>query len=236
MDSGITAVLRSLSRTGIRVSSYTTGELAVAPVPGCETTAIDDIRRGLDEAAELGAKAVIVRAGGLPRGSRNVEGARRGVAEAMAALEPYAASVGVPLALEPLHPMFASDRGVVVTLDNALEIVEPIQSTYLGVALDLYNSWWDPQLLRAISRAGDRIKVVQLADWKVPLEVNPVYSRVMIGDGSIDYGPIFGALREAGYTGDIEVEIFNQLLWATQARKVVALVNSRFQEHISPLL
>src|SRR5690606_28603093 len=168
--------------------------------------------------------------------SRDIEGARRDVAEMIAAAAPHAAQIGVPLALEPLHPMVAADRGVVVTLDSALDIVAAFDSRVIGVALDVYNSWWDPRLIAAISRAADRIKVVQLSDWKVPFEANPLHSRAMIGDGSIDFAPVFAALQANGYVGDIEVEIFNEALWSADAGHIVSLVKDRFAVLSSALL
>lgn len=232
---GTELVLRGLRAAGLEVSSYTTGGFTVAPTTGGDPTAVDEVRRSLDEAAELGARTVVIRAGGLPAGSRDLENARRGVEDAIAELEPHAASSGVPLALEPLHPLFAADRGVVVTLDSALDIVESFSSNSVGVALDVYNSWWDPGLVAAIARAAGRIKVVQIADWRVPLEANPLHSRAMMGDGSIDFGPILSALQLGGYRGDFEVEIFNEKVWGADPRKVIMLAKARFETQISSL-
>lgn len=233
---GTDVVLRGLRSAGLSVSSYTTGGFVIAPVPGGDRVPVDEVRRSLDEAAELGAHAVVIRAGGLPVGSRDLQAARRGVAAAIAELEPHAASSGVPLALEPLHPLFAADRGVVVTLGNALDIVEPFGSRSIGVALDVYNSWWDPDLVAAVARGADRIKVVQVADWKVPLENNPVHSRAMMGDGSVDFGSILTALRAGGYNGAVEVEIFNEALWDADPRSTIALANERFEAGIAPFI
>lgn len=232
---GTRVVLRGLLNSGLRVSSYTTGGFVVAPLRSSLATDADELRRSLDDAAELGAGAVVIRGGGIPVGSRNLEGARQGVAEVIAAVEPHAASAGVPIALEPLHPMVVADRGVVVTLDSALDIVEAFDPGVIGVVLDVYNSWWDPRLIETTTRAADRIKVVQIADWKVPFEANPVHSRAMIGDGSIDFAPVLTALRTNGYGGDVEVEIFNESLWAEDPRRVISQVKERFKEITSTL-
>lgn len=232
----LTTAATALRESGVRVSSYTSGDLHTAPEFGGINAAVEAVRRALDEAVELDAEVVILRAGGMRRESRDLNGSRQGVAEVLAEIEPYALASGVPVLLEPLHPLFTADRGVVVTLAQALDIVDPLDPAAIGVALDLYNSWWDPSLTESIARGASRILLVQLADWVSTLASNPVLSRVMLGKGRIDYGPSLTALRDSGYTRDFEVEIFNEHLWSRPPADVIEEVAARFREIIAPLI
>lgn len=231
---GVPSVARIISDLGLRVSSYCTGGFSVAPTSRTLAEALRETRRGLDEAAELGAPALVVRGGGLPHDSQDLRGAQHAVAHALNELEEHAVASGVTLALEPLHPMFAADRGVVTTVLQALEIAEQLDSPAIGVVIDTYNSWWDPELLTLIERAANRIAVVQVADWVTPLAADPLLSRGMMGDGHISFPPIVNALQKAGYAGDIEVEIFNDSLWNADYEWVIAHARERFNEHVVP--
>ena len=71
---------------------------------------IEDNRRAIEEAASLGADCLLLVVGGLPEGSRDIAGTREMVAEGLAAILPEACAAGMPLAIEPLHPMYAADR------------------------------------------------------------------------------------------------------------------------------
>jgi sugar phosphate isomerase/epimerase len=159
--------------------------------------------------------------------------ARRNVADALADLAPTAASVGVRLAIEPLHPMFCADRAVVSTLGQALDLAAPFPADVVGVVVDTYHVWWDPQLFAQIARAGaeGRISAYQVCDWVTPLPADVLLGRGHVGDGHIDFGPITEAVRAAGYTGHVEVEIFNQAVWDTDPAATVAETVRRHREH-----
>lgn len=234
MAVGIPVVAQIISDIGLRVSSFCTGEFSVAPTFDTRAEALRDARRGLDEAAELGSPALVLRGGGLPQDSRDLRGAQHAVAHALNELEEHAVARGVTLALEPLHPMFTADRGVITTVLQALEIVEELDSPAIGLAIDTYNCWWDPQLPALIERAANRIAVVQVADWVTPLAADPLLSRGMMGDGHISFSPIVDALQKAGYRGDIEVEIFNEKLWNSDPDWVISLARERFHQHVVP--
>jgi len=206
---------------------------------------LDDNRRAIEETATLaaagapGSRAVLVLVvGGLPAGSRDLVGARQRVREALAELAPEAAAAGVRLALEPLHPMFASDRAVVSTLGQALDLAEGFAPSVVGVAVDTFHLWWDPSLLEQIARAGraGRIATYQVCDWKTPLPADVLLARHYPGDGVIDFGPLTQAVLEAGYDGDIEVELFNAEIWADSPAHVVQRTSDSFAEAVSPYL
>jgi sugar phosphate isomerase/epimerase len=203
---------------------------------GDETQALDDNRRAIDEAATLGAPELVVVAGGIP--DRDLPGARARLADRLARLVPYAADRDVRLALEPLHPMFCADRAVISTLAQALDLAAPHPARTVGVVVDTFHVWWDPHLVDGIAEAGaaGRISAFQICDWLVPMTPDPLVSRGMMGDGVIDFGAITAVVRDAGYTGDVEVEIFNEMVWATDGLTVLETMKQRYRELVLPAL
>ncbi|MFB4319520.1 sugar phosphate isomerase/epimerase family protein [Actinomadura sp. 21ATH] len=196
--------------------------------------AIAENRRAIEETAALGAPVLVLVSGGLPDGSRDIDGARARVADALAELAPYAGEHGVRLAIEPLHPMFASDRCVVATLGQALDLAAPHPAAQVGVVIDTYHLWWDPAAYADIARAGreDRLAIFQVADWTTPLPEGVLTGRGMLGDGCVELRRFREAVDATGYDGPIEVEIFNEDLWATPGEKALTLTLSRFAEHV----
>ena len=173
--------------------------------------ALDDNRRAVDEAAGIGARCLVLIAGGLPKGSKDLAGAHEQVRDGIAALLPYARDAGMPLAIEPLHPMTAADRACVNTLGHANDLCDELGEG-LGIALDVYHVWWDPELPRQIERAGRRIVTYHVCDWLVPTR-DLVFDRGMPGDGVIDLRGIRAMVEATGYAGHIDVEIFSTLDW-----------------------
>jgi sugar phosphate isomerase/epimerase len=202
--------------------------------PAERARALDDNRRAVDEAATLGTDTLVLVSGGLPAGSKDLHGARERIADALGELGPYAGERGVRLAIEPLHPMFAADRCVVSTLAQALDLAERFPAQQVGVTVDTYHIWWDDRAPEQIARAGagGRIHTFQLADWTTPLPEGVLNGRGQIGDGSIDMREWTSYVEAAGYTGPIEVELFNDGLWARDGREVLAETAARFVEHV----
>ncbi|MET3566175.1 sugar phosphate isomerase/epimerase [Leifsonia sp. 563] len=238
---GLDAAARMLADSGLRVSSLCRGGFFTAPEGAKRRAALDENRRAIEETAALaaagapGSAAVLVLvAGGLPDGSRDLAGSRARVADAIAELEPEARAAGVTLAIEALHPMYAADRAVVSTLGQALDIAEPFPAESVGVVVDTFHLWWDPDLFAQIARAGrdGRIASYQVCDWVTPLPADVLLARGMMGDGHIDFAPISAAVAEAGYTGDVEVEIFNEAIWAADPAAVVARTVDAFDRAV----
>ncbi len=178
--------------------------------------------RAIDEAATLGAPVLVLVSGGLPAGSRDIDGARRTVADAVAELAPYAAATGVRLAIEPLHPMFCADRCVVATLGQALDIAERFDPGVVGVVVDAYHVWWDDRVHDQIARAGAHIAAFQVCDWITPLPEGVLLGRALPGEGCIELRRLREAVDAAGYAGPVEVEVFNADVWARPGREVLA--------------
>lgn len=230
---GLEATAKLVRDAGLAVTTLCRGGFFTSIDPDERAKALDDNRAAVDEAATLGTDTLVLVSGGLPVGSKDLHGARERIADALAELGPYAQERGVRLAIEPLHPMFASDRCVVSTLTQALDIAERFPAEQVGVTVDTYHIWWDDQAPAQIARAGasGRIHTFQLADWTTPLPEGVLTGRGQIGDGSIDMREWKGYVEAAGYTGPIEVELFNDELWARDGREVLAETAARFVEH-----
>ncbi|EFL41265.1 MULTISPECIES: sugar phosphate isomerase/epimerase family protein [Streptomyces] len=233
---GLDAAAKLVRDAGLAVTTLCRGGFLTATDPAERAAALADNRRAVDEAATLGTDTLVLVSGGLPAGSRDLRGARERIADALAELGPYAEENGVRLAIEPLHPMFASDRCVVSTLTQALDIAERFPAHQVGVTVDTYHIWWDDTAPAQIARAGaqGRIHTFQLADWTTPLPEGVLNGRGQIGDGAIDMREWQGHVEAAGYTGPIEVELFNDELWARDGREVLAETARRFTEHVEP--
>jgi sugar phosphate isomerase/epimerase len=172
----------------------------------------DDNLRAIDEAYELDAQCLVLVVGGLPAGSKDLKSARNQVRDGIAAILPEARKAGVPLAIEPLHPMQAAERACINTLEQALNLCD-ILGEGLGVAVDVYHVWWDPKLQSQIERAGkQRLLAYHICDWLSPTR-DLFNDRGMMGDGVINLPLIRRWIEKAGYAGFQEVEIFSELDW-----------------------
>lgn len=230
---GVEAAAALVRDAGLTVTSLCRGGFLTALDPAERANALDDNRAAVDEAATLGTDTLVLVSGGLPAGSKDLHGARERIADALAELGPYAAARGVRLAVEPLHPMYAADRCVVSTLAQALDLAERFPAEQVGVTVDTYHLWWDDTAPAQIARAGasGRIHAFQLADWTTPLPEGVLNGRGQLGDGSIDFREWRGYVEAAGYTGPVEVELFNDVLWARDGHEVLAETAARYLEH-----
>ncbi|TRW78509.1 sugar phosphate isomerase/epimerase [Mycolicibacterium sp. 018/SC-01/001] len=229
-EAGVAESGKILADNGIRASSLCRGGF----LTGLDDDALDDNRRAIEEAAALGAPELVMVVGGIP--DRDLPAARARVADRLGALAPHAAACGIRLALEPLHPMYCADRAVISTLGQALALAEPHPADVVGVVVDTFHVWWDPELPAQIAEAGrqGRISSYQICDWLVPMTADPLMSRGMMGDGVIDFASLTAMVTGAGYRGDVEVEIFNADVWAADPREVVQTMKHRYRELVLP--
>ncbi|MET9219484.1 sugar phosphate isomerase/epimerase family protein [Streptomyces sp. NPDC003300] len=220
--------------SGLTVTSLCRGGFFTATDPAERATALDDNRAAIDEAATLGTATLVLVSGGLPAGDRDIAAARERVADAIGELAPYAAEHGVRLAIEPLHPMYASDRCVVSTLGQALDIAERFPADHVGVVVDTYHLWWDDMVPTQIVRAGagGRIASFQVADWVTPLPEGVLLGRGQLGDGCVDLRGLREQVDATGFRGPVEVEIFNPALWARDGAELVAEIADRYLRHV----
>ncbi len=219
---GLAATARALKSHGFELSGYCRGGMFTYSSDAGRQAVRDDNRRALDEACELGAACLVLVVGGLPGAlagkpaHKDIAGARAQVAEGVAALLADASERGMPLAIEPLHPMYAADRACINTLEQALDLCDALdagRSGAIGVAVDAYHVWWDPKLAQQIARAGrDRLLALHVCDWLVPT-TDLLEDRGMMGDGVIDLRSLRALVEAQGYAGYSEVEIFSAKNW-----------------------
>ena len=220
---GLDDTARRIRDAGLTVTGLCRGGMFPAPDREGRRAAHDDNRRAVDEALTLGAQCLVLVVGGLPKDrggqivSRDLAGAREMVRDGLGSLYEYAHGAGMPLAIEPLHPMYAADRACVNTMAQANALCDelaPDGTDGLGLAVDVYHVWWDPLLRAEIIRAGERNRLFayHICDWLVPTR-DLLNDRGMMGDGVIDLPLIRGWMDAAGYRGMHEVEIFSAQDW-----------------------
>jgi sugar phosphate isomerase/epimerase len=219
---GLDTTARLLKETGIGLSGYCRGGFFPASTAQGLRDALDDNRRAIDEAKTLNAPCTVLVVGALPGALagkaeyKDISLARSQVQDGIAATMEYAREVGMPLAIEPLHPMQAADRACVNTMEQALDLcdaIDPERTGMLGVAVDAYHVWWDPKLASQIARAGvKRLLAWHVCDWLTPTR-DLLSDRGMMGDGVIELRKIRGWMEDAGYAGFAEVEIFSEQDW-----------------------
>jgi sugar phosphate isomerase/epimerase len=242
---------RRIRAAGLTVTGLCRGGMFPAPDAAGRRAATDDNRRAIDDAAELGAQCLVLVVGGMPAGSKDLAGARAQVRDGIAEVLPHARAAGVPLAIEPLHPMYAADRACVNTLAQALDLCDALDpggagvhprtavdggewapAAALGVALDAYHVWWDPQLDAQVARAGAaRLHAFHVCDWLVPTR-DLLEDRGMMGDGVIDLRRLRALVEAAGYRGLHECEIFSSRdWWQRDPDEVLRVMKARHLEH-----
>jgi len=227
---GLDRAARAVRDAGLELSGYCRGGMFTSDATR-RVEVRDDNRRAVDEASALGAPCIVLVVGGLPQYSRpgsaaskDIVAARGQVEDAIAEMMEYARSANMPLAIEPLHPAYAADRACVNTTGQALDIcdrLDPKRTGALGVALDVYHIWWDPELSSQISRAGrDRLLAFHVCDWLVPTK-DLLNDRGMMGDGAIDIKSVRRAVEAEGFAGYSEIEIFSEDWWSRPIDEVL---------------
>lgn len=228
---GLEKIAGNLRDTGIKLSGYCRGGFFPAADAAGLRAALEDNRRAIDEAKALESPCLVLVVGALPgalsgkAAYKDIGLARSQVFDGIAASLEYATKVGMPLAIEPLHPMQAAERACINTLEQALDICDALdkeKSGALGVAVDVYHVWWDPKLAAQIARAGrQRLLAFHVCDWLLGTR-DLLNDRGMMGDGIVELKKIRGFMEEAGYGGAAEVEIFSEDWWARELGEVLA--------------
>ena len=219
-----------IRNSGLRVSSLCRGGYFSAPTAQEREQRIVDNRMAIEEAATLGAPVLVIVSG--PPHGQSLSDARATVLDGLREVLPDAERAGVTLGIEPLHPMYAAERSVIVTLKQANDIAEQLSSPCAGVVIDAFHVWWDPEVSAEIGRARGRIAGFHVSDWPVPLP-GILMGRAMMGDGVIELRKLRELVDSAGYDGPIEVEIFNEAVWRMPENEVVNLIRARFLEHVA---
>ena len=228
-ETGVGAAAQLLRDAGVGVSSICRGGMFPAATATERRERIEDNLRAIDDAVTLGAEVLVLVCGAAP--DRDISAARAMVADGIEAIAPHAAAAGVRLGIEPLHPAFAAERSCITTMREARLIAERFEPTVVGVVVDVYHVWWDPERDAEIGLLGNRIAGYHVNDWLVPSR-DVLLGRGMMGDGVIELRAIRGVVERAGYRGPIEVEIFNEAIWGMPLDELLQLTCERFVEFV----
>ena len=218
-----------IRREGLRVSSLCRGGWFSAPTAEERRQRVADNRVAIEEAAVLGAPVLVIVSG--PANGQTLNDARATVLDGLLEVLPDAEKAGVTLGIEPLHPMYAAERSVVVTLKQANDLADQLSSSAAGVVIDVFHTWWDPEVMQQIERARGKIAGFHVSDWPVPLP-GILMGRTLMGDGVIELRQLRQAVDATGYDGPIEVEIFNEEIWKSADDRLLERIQQRFLEHI----
>jgi sugar phosphate isomerase/epimerase len=229
-ETGTEKAKRLIGEAGLQVSSLLRAGFFPYADEQQRKKTTEENRRTIDEAVAIGTELVVLVCGGIsPSG---LVTSRRMVEDGIAELVPYAAERGVRLGIEPLHPMFAADRSVIVTLAQAIELAQHFPPATVGIIIDAYHVWWDPALERDIARASGHIFGFHVSDWILPIP-DILNGRGLMGDGYIDFSGLVSQVEQAGYEGPIEVEIFNKAFWQLPGATALARIKDRFAKLIT---
>jgi sugar phosphate isomerase/epimerase len=194
-------------------------------------SAIDENKKAIDDAAELGTTMVVLVCGADPR--QPLEDSRKQIQEGIQTLLPYSSAAGIRLAIEPLHPMYADTRSAINTLAQANDMAEELNSPWVGVAVDVYHLWWDPTLQQEIKRCGkhQNLMAFHICDWNVPT-TDLLLDRGLMGEGCIPIPTIRGWVEETGFEGFYEVEIFSNKFWQEDQSVFLKKIITAYQNKV----
>ncbi len=230
-DMGANKAATLLEDYSIQVVSYVRGGFFPGSSEQARSKAIDHNKKMIDEAAAVGAPILVLVCGAEP--TQNLVHSRNQIKEGLEAILPHATEAGVKLAIEPLHPMYADTRSAINTMEQANDMAEVFDSEYVGVAVDVYHLWWDPHLEAEIKRCGAKgnLLAYHICDWKYPTE-DMLNDRGLMGEGCIPIAEISRWVKEAGFNGFEEVEIFSTKYWSMDQNEFLNKIISSYKELI----
>ena len=221
---------RLLAEHGLTAVSLCRGGFFPAPDPAGRRKALEENRRAIDEADGIGAPHVVLVCGTVP--GQPLETSRSQIRDGIESVLPHAQNAKVKLAIEPLHPMYADSRSAINTLKQANDLAEAIASPWVGVAVDVYHLWWDPELEAEIARCGrnGNLLAFHVCDWKTPT-TDLLNDRGLMGEGCIDIRGIRGWVEGAGFGGFNEVEIFSHRYWSMDQDLFLGMILNAYTNH-----
>ena len=245
-ESGITGITvwrealegRNVKRTGemirsngLKIVSLCRGGFFPSPDKNKRLAALDDNRKAIDEAYELGTDLIVLVCGADP--SQSLEDSRKQIRDGIHAVIPDAEAAGVRLAVEPLHPMYADTRSAINTIGQANDMAAGINNPFVGIAVDVYHLWWDPGLEQGIYRCGreNRLFAFHVSDWKSPT-TDLLNDRGIMGEGCIPLKKIRSWVEASGFKGFIEVEIFSNTYWKMDQSEFLDEIITSYKKHV----
>ena len=198
-----------IADAGLEVAVYSLGNNFIQPEAGARRQELEDLRRGVDIALELGVDLLRVFSGNAREGVSQEQGVEW-ILEGLAAGAAYAESRGVTLALEN-HGRFAGRS------DQVRDIIKQVGSPALRVNFDTGNFLLvgqDP--VEAARELAEWVVLVHLKDIRFADadESGFVFERPdgqlltgsVVGEGLVDLAGVMAVLREAGYDGWLSLE------------------------------
>jgi sugar phosphate isomerase/epimerase len=221
---------KMLAENGLTIVSLCRGGFFAHKDLTKRKAAIDDNRKAIEEAVELGTSMLVMVCGADP--SQSLEESRKQIRDGIASIIGEASAAGVKLTIEPLHPMYADARSAINSLSQANDMAEELNSPWVGVAVDVYHLWWDPFLEREIKRCGEmgNLAAFHICDWKVPTN-DMLLDRGLMGEGCIPVKKIRSWVEDAGFTGFNEVEIFSNAYWKDDQPGYLTKIIKAYKEH-----
>ncbi len=222
---------KMLREYGLQIISLVRGGFFASVNEAKRTDVIKDNLNAIEEAYELGTPLLVLVCGADPQ--QSLEKSREHIRYGIKKILPKAEELGIKLAIEPLHPMYADTRSAIITLRQANDFVEKLNSPWLGVVIDVYHIWWDPVLIKEIIRCGQlgKIFAFHICDWKVPTE-DLLYDRGLMGEGCIDIRQIRNQVEIAGFDGFHEVEIFSEKYWNSNQDEFLEKIKDAYLKHV----
>lgn len=218
---------RQAREAGLAVVSVARGGFFPAASETERQQSVEENLRAIDEAAAVGAPSLVLVCGAIP--AQPLAESRAQIRDGIAACLDHAAAAGVVLAIEPLHPMYAAERSAINTMAQANALCESLgDHPQVGIACDVYHTWWDDTLQNEIARAGEHsnLTAYHICDWLSPT-TDFLNDRGLMGEGCIDLRAIGASVSAAGFNGFHEVEIFSERWWARdQADYLEAIVSA----------
>jgi sugar phosphate isomerase/epimerase len=227
------SVKRQAADAGLNIVSLCRGGFFPATTDAARQSAIDDNLRAIEQAHAIGAPLIVLVCGAVP--GQSLAESRRQITDGIGSVLAAAEHAGVKLAIEPLHPLYADNRSAVNTMRQAHEICDVLGSPkQLGIAVDVYHVWWDPELEEQIKHAGrtDRLDAFHICDWKTPT-LDLLNDRGLMGEGCINIREISEWADEAGFKGYREVEIFSDKWWGEDQAFFLDQIASRYSQTYS---
>jgi sugar phosphate isomerase/epimerase len=233
-ETGIARTQQLLADTGLSVTSVCRAGFLADKEGKDLRAAMDGVKRALDLSHAVGSPMLTLIAGGLPAQDRSILHAEQRLRTTIEELEPHAQEAGVRLALEPLHPLFVDSRSIVTTIGQALRVIEDLPVETVGILVDAYATYWDPSFHDDVVEAGPRIAGYQVSDFSLPLPApENMNGRLFPGEGSIDFASLTASVRRAGYSGPVEVEIFNDDIWKLPLETIIERTVAAFNRYIA---
>ena len=214
--------VRSLiERSGVRCGLHSASFVNTAEImPTVRKAAEAHLREYVDLTVALGCEYLVVHCGF--HFSAYLDTVHAALYETMARSVDYGQRRRVPLVIENMNqlPGDSEFQYLGVRVEEFHRLFDRIRSPYLGLALDVAHCELLPGGTVPFVRAfPDRIHSAQLSDNR-----GRVDEHMTIGEGTIDFRRVLGALGRIGFAGPLIIELFDVPKKLRSHRRLLALL------------